>query len=107
MHGLAPKVMRKFELWRIDASRSNVKAKKYHVTFEPLFDDMHQSFPAYLAGIRVTLLPDCFWITAFPSRNAPLLSGFQSTTAFNKAFHEITGYAPEIIGSFAFAKLSP
>ena len=32
-------VTRKSELWRIDALRSNVKAKKYHVTFEPLFDD--------------------------------------------------------------------
>ena len=32
-------VTRKSELWRIDALRSNVKAKHYHVTFEPLFDD--------------------------------------------------------------------
>ena len=27
------------ELWRIDALRKNVRAKHYHVTFEPLFDD--------------------------------------------------------------------
>ena len=32
-------VTRKAELWRIDALRKNVKAKHYHVTFEPLFDD--------------------------------------------------------------------
>ena len=32
-------VTRKAELWRIDALRENVKAKHYHVTFEPLFDD--------------------------------------------------------------------
>ncbi len=32
-------VTRKSELWRIDAPRENVKAKHYHVTFEPLFDD--------------------------------------------------------------------
>ena len=29
----------KAELWRIDKLRENVKAKHYHVTFEPLFDD--------------------------------------------------------------------
>ena len=29
----------KAELWRIDALRKNVRAKHYHVTFEPLFDD--------------------------------------------------------------------
>ncbi len=32
-------VTRKAELWRIDALRENVKARHYHVTFEPLFDD--------------------------------------------------------------------
>ena len=32
-------VTRKAELWRIDALRKNVKARHYHVTFEPLFDD--------------------------------------------------------------------
>ena len=30
---------RKAELWRIDALRENIRAKHYHVTFEPLFDD--------------------------------------------------------------------
>ena len=32
-------VTRQAELWRIDALRKNVRAKHYHVTFEPLFDD--------------------------------------------------------------------
>ena len=32
-------VTRKSELWRIDALRANVRARHYHVTFEPLFDD--------------------------------------------------------------------
>ena len=32
-------VTRRAELWRIDALRKNVRAKHYHVTFEPLFDD--------------------------------------------------------------------
>ena len=32
-------VTRKAERWRIDALRKNVRAKYYHVTFEPLFDD--------------------------------------------------------------------
>lgn len=32
-------VTRKSELWRIDALRKNVRAKHYHATFEPLFDN--------------------------------------------------------------------
>lgn len=32
-------VTRRSELWRLDALRKNVRAKYYHVTFEPLFDD--------------------------------------------------------------------
>lgn len=35
-------VTRKEELWRIDALRENVKAKHYHATFEPLFNDPEQ-----------------------------------------------------------------
>ncbi len=33
-------VTRRSELWRIDALHSNIKAKHYHITFEPLFDDL-------------------------------------------------------------------
>ena len=32
-------VTRKSELWRLKALKENVRAKHYHVTFEPLFDD--------------------------------------------------------------------
>ena len=32
-------VTRRSELWRIDALWENVRAKHYHATFEPLFDD--------------------------------------------------------------------
>lgn len=32
-------VTRKSELWRIDKLKENVRAKHYHATFEPLFDD--------------------------------------------------------------------
>ena len=41
-------VTRKSELWRIDSLRENIKAKHYHVTYEPLFDDPGQ---ADLTGI--------------------------------------------------------
>ena len=32
-------VTKKSELWRIDTLKANIRAKHYHVTFEPLFDD--------------------------------------------------------------------
>ena len=32
-------VTRKSELWRINTLKANIRAKHYHVTFEPLFDD--------------------------------------------------------------------
>ena len=32
-------ITRKSELWRLQALKENVRAKHYHVTFEPLFDD--------------------------------------------------------------------
>ena len=52
------------------------------------------SFPSYLANIRVKkaaslLLNDDLSITDCAS-----LAGFQSTSSFNKAFHDITGYSP-------------
>ena len=55
---------------------------------------MHMSFPTYLSNIRVKkaaslLLNDNLTIT-----EVAFLSGFQSTTTFNKAFHDITGYSP-------------
>jgi transcriptional regulator GlxA family with amidase domain len=55
---------------------------------------MHMSFPSYLSGIRVKsaaslLLDDDLSITECAFR-----AGFQSTTAFNKTFHDVTGYSP-------------
>ena len=41
-------ITRRSELWRLQALRENVRAKHYHVTFEPLFDDPGE---ADLAGI--------------------------------------------------------
>ena len=32
-------ITRRSELWRLQALKENVRAKHYHVTFEPLFDD--------------------------------------------------------------------
>ncbi len=63
--------------------------------FSKLFKQyMHISFPAYLANIRVKsaaslLLDDTLSIT-----ECAFQAGFQSTTAFNKAFHDITGHSP-------------
>ncbi|MCR4716088.1 MAG: AraC family transcriptional regulator [Lachnospiraceae bacterium] len=63
--------------------------------FSKLFKQfMHISFPAYLSNIRVKnacnlLLNDNLSIT-----ECAFMSGFQSTTAFNKAFHDVTGYSP-------------
>ena len=41
-------IMGKQELWRLDALRENVRARHYHVTFEPLFDNPG---PVDLSGI--------------------------------------------------------
>ncbi|MCR5283275.1 MAG: AraC family transcriptional regulator [Lachnospiraceae bacterium] len=63
--------------------------------FSKLFKQyMHQSFPAYLAGIRVKAAAGLLLDNSLSITECAFLSGFQSTTAFNKAFHEITGYAP-------------
>ena len=63
--------------------------------FSKLFKQhMNMSFPTYLANIRVRsaaalLLDDNMSIT-----ECAFQAGFQSTTAFNKTFHDITGYSP-------------
>lgn len=63
--------------------------------FSKLFKQyIHMSFPSYLSHIRVRnaaslLLDDHFTIT-----ECAFLAGFQSTTAFNKAFLDITGHSP-------------
>jgi len=63
--------------------------------FSKLFNQyMNTSFAAYLANIRVKtattlLLDDNLSIT-----ECAFMAGFQSTTSFNRVFHEITGYSP-------------
>ncbi len=63
--------------------------------FSKLFKQhMNMSFPSYLSNIRVKhaaslLLDDNLSIT-----ECAFMAGFQSTTAFNKAFHDITGHSP-------------
>ncbi len=63
--------------------------------FSKLFKQyMRMSFPTYLSNIRVRnaaslLLNDNFSIT-----ECAFHAGFQSTTTFNKVFHDITGHSP-------------
>ncbi len=80
-----------------DISQSEVAQKiglsPYY--FSKLFNEYTKTaFPAYLANIRVqraiTLLAD-------PARSitdCAYEAGFQSTTTFNKLFHELTGTSP-------------
>ena len=63
--------------------------------FSKLFKEYTQmSFPAYLSGIRVqnaiTLLAD----SSLSITDCAFMSGFQSTTTFNKCFLEVTGCSP-------------
>ncbi len=55
---------------------------------------MHMSFPAYLSGIRVKTAASLLLDKNLSITECAFQSGFQSTTAFNKAFHDITGYSP-------------
>ncbi len=63
--------------------------------FSKLFKQhMHISFPAYLANIRVKSAASLLLDENLSITECAFRAGFQSTTAFNKAFHEITGYSP-------------
>ena len=55
---------------------------------------MNMSFPAYLSNIRVQAAAKLLMDKSISITDCAFLAGFQSTTAFNKAFHEITGYSP-------------
>lgn len=55
---------------------------------------MNMSFPAYLANIRVRNATKLLAEDSLSITECAFQAGFQSTTAFNKAFHEITGYSP-------------
>ncbi len=63
--------------------------------FSKLFKQyMHTSFPAYLAGIRVKSASSLLMDKNLSITDCAFMSGFQSTTTFNKVFREITGYSP-------------
>lgn len=63
--------------------------------FSKLFKQyMNISFPAYLSNLRVQNAAKLLSDKTISITDCAFLAGFQSTTAFNKAFHEITGYSP-------------
>jgi len=63
--------------------------------FSKLFKQyMHTSFPAYLAGIRVKSASSLLMDKNLSITDCAFMSGFQSTTTFNKVFREVTGYSP-------------
>ncbi len=63
--------------------------------FSKLFKQhMHMSFPAYLSNIRVKTAASLLLDESLSVTECAFRAGFQSTTAFNKIFHEVTGYSP-------------
>ncbi len=63
--------------------------------FSKLFKQhMHMSFPAYLASIRVRTAASLLMDESLSITECAFQAGFQSTTAFNRTFHDVTGYSP-------------
>ncbi len=63
--------------------------------FSRLFKEyMNMSFPAYLTNIRVQTASKLLIDENISITDCAFQAGFQSTTAFNKAFHDIIGYSP-------------
>ncbi len=63
--------------------------------FSKLFAQYMQiSFPAYLSNIRVKRAAGLLLDQSLSITECAFMAGFQSTTAFNKAFRDITGYSP-------------
>ncbi len=63
--------------------------------FSKLFKQhMHMSFPTYLANIRVKSAASLLLDASLSITECAFQAGFQSTTAFNKTFHDVTGYSP-------------
>ena len=63
--------------------------------FSKLFNEYTKmSFPAYLAGIRVQNAINLLENETLSVTDCAFEAGFQSTTTFNKIFHEITGCSP-------------
>lgn len=63
--------------------------------FSKLFKKyMHMSFPEYMANVRVKKAASLLLDADISITDCAFLSGFQSTTTFNKAFHNVTGFSP-------------
>ncbi|MCR5120577.1 MAG: AraC family transcriptional regulator [Lachnospiraceae bacterium] len=63
--------------------------------FSKLFNEYTQmTFPAYLAGIRVQNAINLLANDRYSITDCAFMSGFQSTTTFNKVFRETTGCTP-------------
>jgi len=63
--------------------------------FSKLFNEYtKRSFPAYLAGIRVQNAINLLADEKLSITDCAFESGFQSTTTFNKVFHEFIGCSP-------------
>ena len=72
---------------------ANIGLNPYY--FSKLFNEYTQmSFPAYLAGIRVQSAINLLTDERLSITDCAFMSGFQSTTTFNKVFHEVTGCTP-------------
>ena len=52
------------------------------------------TFPAYLANIRVQNAINLLADNNYTITDCAFMSGFQSTTTFNKLFREVTGCTP-------------
>ncbi|MBO4864024.1 MAG: helix-turn-helix domain-containing protein [Eubacterium sp.] len=72
---------------------SNIGLNPYY--FSKLFNEYTEmSFPAYLSSVRVQSAINLLTDERLSITDCAFMSGFQSTTTFNKVFHEVTGCTP-------------
>ncbi len=72
---------------------SHVGLSPYY--FSRLFKQyMHTSFPAYLSNVRTRNAIKLLMDNNLTITEVAFMAGFQSTTAFNKAFRDVKGYSP-------------
>ncbi|MBQ2082603.1 MAG: helix-turn-helix transcriptional regulator [Lachnospiraceae bacterium] len=63
--------------------------------FSRLFNQyMHMSFSSYLANLRVRNATNLLLNDELSITECAFMAGFQSTTSFNRVFHDVTGYSP-------------
>lgn len=63
--------------------------------FSKLFNRyMRMSFSSYLANLRVKNATSLLMDEELSITECAFMAGFQSTTSFNRVFHDITGYSP-------------